>query len=226
MSIKELPLRERPREKMLYSGKESLSDSELLALLLGSGANGLTAVQLGQQLLKKDHGGLVGLEQCLPEELATMPGIGIAKATRVVAALELGKRLATMPRQEKVYIRTSSDAAQVFAEKMRYYTKEVFAVLLLDTKGGLLGFETIAMGDLSSSIVHPRESFRDAIRRGAYAVIFVHNHPSGDPTPSQEDKKTTERLVAAGKILGIPVMDHLIIGDGRFVSLKEKGVIT
>lgn len=225
MMIKEMPKSERPREKLRARGKESLSDSELLAILLRSGTKSKTALDLAAELLAQNEDGLVALEDMRVEELSQREGIGEAKAATVLAALELGKRLATGPRRDRAYFHKTEDAALYFMEQMRYYKQEVFNILMVDTKGGLIAQERISMGDISSSIVHPREVYRDAIRRGAYGVIFAHNHPSGDPTPSREDIETTDRLSKAGDILGIRVLDHVIIGDGRFTSLRAEGII-
>ena len=225
MNIKEMPVDERPREKMLYYGKEALSNSELLALVIGTGTKEKTAVRLADELLALDSGGLAYLQGLSCEELSRVKGIGKAKAAKILAALELGKRMAAMPSRSRCYLGSSGEAAAYFMEKLRYERKESFCMLLLDTKGGIIGEEQVSVGDMSSSIVHPRETFLPAVRRGAYGVIFVHNHPSGDPTPSREDLETTARLCEAGSILGIRVMDHVIIGDGTFRSLRADGVI-
>ena len=225
MKIRELPAGERPREKMVRSGRGSLSNSELLAILLRTGTKEKTALRMAEEVLSLDRSGLLYLQECSLEELAGVKGVGRAKACQIGAAVELGKRIATMPREERNLIKSTKDVADVFMEKMRYYGKEHFDVLLLDAKGNLMGTENVAVGDISSSIVHPRETFRSAIKRGAFAVILIHNHPSGDPSPSKEDIRVTERLCKAGEILGINVLDHIIIGDGTYISLKGAGFI-
>lgn len=225
MKIRELPVSERPREKMLRFGRGALSNGELLAILLRTGTKEKTALRLADDILSLDQKGLLHLQECSLEELAKVKGIGLAKACQIGAAVELGKRIATTPREERNIVKSTKDVADIFMEKMRYYGKEHFDVLLLDAKGNLIAAENVAVGDIASSIVHPRETFRSAIKRGAFAVILIHNHPSGDPTPSKEDVHVTERLCKAGEILGISVLDHIIIGDGTYISLKGAGFI-
>lgn len=225
MIIREMPQNERPREKMLGLGSQALSNGELLAILLRTGTKEKTAIMLAEELLSMDSEGILYLEECSIEELIKIKGMGISKACQICAAVELGKRIATIPRREKQRVGSTEDVVEIFMEKMRYYKKEFFNVLLINAKGEIISEENIAIGDLSSSIVHPRESFARAVKRSAAAVIFIHNHPSGDPTPSREDINVTERLCEAGEILGIRVLDHIIIGDGRYSSFKAKGLI-
>lgn len=225
MNLKKMPATERPREKLLRSGRESLSNGELIALILCTGTQGDSALSLAERLLSLDPDGLLYLEHCTAEELSEIRGIGHAKAARLLASVELGKRMASQPRRNRERISSTEDVVRMFMEQMRYHKKEYFNVLLLDAKGGVLALDTIAVGDLSSSIVHPREAFRAAVRRSAAAVIFLHNHPSGNPGPSPQDLEVTERLVETGRILGIQVLDHIIIGDGTYISLKEKNLI-
>ena len=216
MKIKEMPMDDRPREKMLLYGARSLSNSDLLALVIGSG----TRAVLGEM-----DDGLVSLQEASIEELTRINGVGTVTATKILAAMELGKRLADTPAREKRRFQSSDQVERYFMDRMRFLDREVFNVLLVDAKGGEIACETVSVGDLSSSITHPREVFRGAVRRGAYGVVFAHNHPSGDPTPSAEDISTTRRLCEAGEILGILVMDHIIIGNGRSVSLRAEGII-
>ncbi len=225
MIIKELPVFERPVERLQKLGKEELSNSELLAIIIGSGTSERSAKILAEDVLSLDESGLLFLQECTVEELSVLKGIGRFKAAKIVAALELGKRLATVPRSDRTYIGSTEDVASIFMEKMRYYKKETFICMMLDTKGGILGVETVTVGDVSSSIVHPREAFRSAIKKSAFAVVFVHNHPSGDPTPSDADIRVTKRLCEGGELLGIKLLDHVIIGDGRYTSFKELGYI-
>lgn len=225
MIIRELPEYERPREKMRREGSQALSNGELLALLLSSGTRNKTALQLAEEILALDPGGIVYLTECSLEELLSIDGVGQAKACQLLAAVELGRRIATTPRSIRDRVASTKDVANIFMERMRYYKKEFFNVLLINAKGDIIGEETITIGDISSSIVHPRESFSSAIKRGAAAVIFVHNHPSGDPEPSKEDIAVTKRLCRAGEILGIRVLDHVIIGDGKYRSFKESELI-
>lgn len=226
MTLKDLPASERPRERLLQVGAEALSDAELLAILLRTGTPRATAVQVAQRLLKlgAERAGhpLRYLLTAPADELAAEPGVGLAKAAQIKAALELGRRLQqAAPARPRVH--SPEDAAALVMAQMRHLDREQFQVLLLDTKHQVLAIELISVGSLNSTVVHPRELFKIAIRRSAHAVILVHNHPSGDPTPSREDVDLTRRLVQAGRILGIEVLDHLVIGDGRFVSLRRRG---
>lgn len=224
LTIKELPPSERPRERALVSGITTLSDAELLAILLRSGTAQETAVQLAEKVLLK-VGGLTELPRSSLEELQSVKGLGPAKALTLLAAAELAVRLANRTRYEAVTISSPGDAAGLVMEEMRHKLREHFRVLLLDTKNKVLGIEDISVGSLNSSLIHPREVFRPAIRKACASVILIHNHPSGDPTPSREDVEVTKRLVEAGRLMGIEVLDHLVIGDGRFVSFRERGLI-
>jgi DNA repair protein RadC len=166
---------------------------------------------------------LLGLAQVSPAELLALPGLGPSKAARVVAGLELGRRLG-QARVERGTLGAPSDVFELLGDRMRHLDREHFIVLLLDTKNHLLGSELVSVGSLDASIVHPREVFKAAVRRSASGVILAHNHPSGDPSPSEADLRSTRRLEEAGRVLGIPVLDHVIIGDGRFVSLRQSGL--
>ncbi len=225
MRIKGMPQDERPREKMLYQGKEKLSNSELLAILLRSGFRDKSALELANDILSVSDEGLLYLEDCSLEELSSVKGIGTAKACQIMAALELGKRAATSPRKKKPSVGSPGDIVRLFMEKMRYYKKEHFKVLLLDTKGKIIEETEVSVGDLNGAMVHPREVFLQAVRRSAAAVVLLHNHPSGDPEPSMEDVETTERLVESARILGINIVDHIIIGDGVYTSMKSEGLM-
>lgn len=224
LTIKDLPLEERPREKLQSLGAEALSNAELLAVLLRTGTTRETAVQLASRILAR-AGGLRALPDLSLEELEGFHGVGAAKAVMLKAALELGRRLATAPRQEAASITSPRQAAELFMEELRYKKKEYFKVLLLNIKNQVISREEISVGSLNASIVHPREIFNAPLRKSAASVILVHNHPSGDPSPSQEDLEVTRRLVEAGGILGIAVRDHIIIGDGCYLSFKEKGLL-
>lgn len=225
MNIRELPNREKPREKLLREGKSRLSNTEILAILIGSGTRERSAMELAAEVLSMDKSGIRYLAECRPEELNSIKGIGAAKACEILAATELGKRIASVPAEEKNIIKSSSNIADIFMEKMRYYKKEHFISLMINAKGQIIEETEVSIGDLCSSTTHPREVFVDAVRRSAGSVIFVHNHPSGDPTPSEMDVETTRRLMEAGEILGIPVLDHIIIGDGKYVSMRSAGMI-
>ncbi len=223
--IKELPKDERPREKLLKYGVDSLSNSELLAILIRTGTREMSALDLSNKLLALDHDGISFFASSSLEELRRLKGIGDAKACQIMAAIELGKRIATKPKSKRINISSPIEVANLFLEEMRYYKKEFFKILLLNTKNEIIMIEEISVGNLNSAIVHPREVFSVAVRKSASAIILVHNHPSGNPDPSREDIELTKRLIAAGEIIGIEVLDHLIIGDGVFISFKEKSII-
>lgn len=220
MKIKMLPQEERPAEKAMLKGIESLSNAELLALLLGSGTRSKSAIGLAEDILAEDDGGISYLTECSMQELMKLNGVGMIKAARIFAGIELGKRIASKPKAARAMIRSSEDVAGIFMEELRYEKREHFKALLLNSKGELLSVETISVGELTAAPVHPREVFNKAVRKSAAAIIFVHNHPSGDPTPSKEDVETTQRLVSCGKLLGIQVVDHVVIGAGSFCSIN------
>jgi len=216
------PETERPRERLLSKGPEALSDAHLLAILLRTGRRDSSAVQVALELLSR-VGGIGGLAVCGIEELCTIPGIGPAKAAQLKAALALGRRSMAAPLSTGTRIRSSSELFQHFHPTLRDLKREVFKVVLLDAKNHVIKEVTVSEGSLTFSIVHPREVFALAVRESAAAIIVLHNHPSGDPTPSQEDRQLTDRLVAAGSLLGIRVLDHLIMGDGRYTSFADEG---
>lgn len=213
---------ELPRERLIHYGAEALSNAELLAILLRTGTKQRTALQVAEALLYK-YGHLQHLFDLSVEELTKVKGIGQAKAISLLASAELSKRLAKSKLGETVIVRTPQDAALFMMEDLRHQKKEFFVALFLNTKNHITGKEVLSIGTLNASLVHPREVFRAAIRHSSASIICLHNHPSGDPTPSTEDIKITKRLVEAGNLIGIDVLDHIIIGDGRFISLKEQG---
>ncbi|MDR0357818.1 MAG: DNA repair protein RadC [Clostridiales Family XIII bacterium] len=219
--IKEMPKAERPREKLFAQGSAELSNTELLAILIGSGGKGVSAMALAEKVLALDERGMPFLSVAAPEELSNVPGIGVACACRIAAAVEIGKRL-SRNRREKVRFGTPEDIAALFMESMRHETKEVFRILLLNAGNEMMGSELISIGNITGSIVDPRDVFKPAVKRGAASIVLVHNHPSGNPHPSDADISVTERIVEAGKILDVKVLDHLIIGDGDFISLKRE----
>ncbi|MBU5444670.1 DNA repair protein RadC [Paenibacillus sp. MSJ-34] len=223
-TLRDLPREERPRERLMQYGASSLSHAELLAILLRTGTRRESAVHMAQRMLRQ-IGGLRNLVDISIEEMTEMKGMGLAKAIQLKAGIELGRRLAQSRLNETITIRKPQDAADLLSEQMRYLQKEHFVCLFLNTKNHLIAQETLSMGSLNASIVHPREIFRAAIKCSSASVICAHNHPSGDPTPSAEDIGLTRRLVEAGEIIGIDVLDHLIIGDGSFISLKEQGLM-
>ncbi len=222
--MKDMPADQRPRERLIREGARVLSDAELLAVLLRTGSTEKSAVELATEILSR-FSGLKNLVQTGVEELGAMHGMGPAKAAQLKAALEVGRRLASVSEGGRPSIREPGDAAAMVMEEMRHLDREHFCALMLNTKNRVLARETISIGTLNSSVIHPRELFKMAIRRNASAVILVHNHPSGDPTPSMEDREITRRLQDAGSIIGIEVLDHIIIGDNKFVSFKDKGMI-
>jgi len=224
MKIKSLPAEERPMEKGLYQGMNSLSNAELLALVINSGTKEKSAILLAQQVISQ-AGDIQHLVDITPQELMGIPGIGPGKAARISAALELGKRMASRSPSAPVCVDNPDDIAALFMEEMRGLKQENFRILLLSVKGSILSAETISRGDLSSTPVHPREVFRPAVKKSAAAIILIHNHPSGDPTPSEEDIRTTLRLAECGNLIGIRVLDHLVIGDGTYVSLRAAGMM-
>lgn len=224
LTIKEMPEELRPRERLCKAGAEVLSDAELLAIILRTGHRSATAIDLATQVLSYFEG-LKGLVITGTEELSRVKGVGPAKAAQIKAALEVGRRLAVTAGPDRPVIRTPGDVSALMMEKMRHYDREHFKALNLNTKNQVIAEDTVSIGSLNASLVHPRELFKNAVKRSAAALILVHNHPSGDPSPSREDIDVTRRLVEAGKLLGIEVLDHVVIGDLRYVSLKEKGIL-
>ena len=219
--MRDLPEGDRPRERLLHAGPHALGSAELLAIILRTGSGGENVVRLAERLLAK-FSGLEGIARASTTELQTVKGIGPAKAVEIKAALELGRRvLATAPDQ-RPQISSPADAANLLMSEMAFLDQEHLRVLLLDTKNRVLSIPTIYIGSLNASIVRVGELFRAAIKESAAAIIVVHNHPSGDPTPSPEDVTVTRQLVEAGQLLNIKVLDHLVIGRNRFVSLKER----
>ncbi|MCM3742139.1 DNA repair protein RadC [Oceanobacillus luteolus] len=222
--IKDVPKEDRPRERAIRLGTNHLSNQEILAILLGSGSKAESVMTLANRVLMHFEG-LKLLQDATIEELTAIKGIGRAKGVQILAAIELGKRMSQYKPDEYYVIRSPDDGANYVMEEMRVLKQEHFVVLFLDTKNRVIHRQTIFVGSLNASIVHPREVFREAVKRSAASIIVAHNHPSGDPSPSQEDIHVTKRLVDSGKIMGIEVLDHIIIGNRKFVSLKEKGYL-
>jgi DNA repair protein RadC len=223
-SIKEWPEDERPRERLLKHGPSAMSDAQLLAITLRTGGGGRSALDIGMDLLTTFRS-LKELEQASLTELSALKGIGMAKAAQIKAAMELGKRLYHEPSPKGPAFSSGRDVYNYFYPKIQGLRKEVFHCILLDVKNRMIRDLQISEGTLTASLIHPRESFRNAIKESAAAVIFVHNHPSGDPTPSREDIAITEKLEGAGETLGIKVLDHIIIADGGYSSMLEKGYL-
>jgi DNA repair protein RadC len=221
--ITDLATEERPRERLIHLGPQALAAAELLAILLRVGVPGENSVQVGQRLLK-DFGGISGLQRAPLEELCNQRGIGEAKAAQIKAAIELGRRLALESPEERLGVNSPADAAALVAYEMSALEQEHLRVILLDTRNRVLEIVEIYKGSVNSSQIHVGEIFKAAIRRNAPALIVVHNHPSGDPTPSPDDVVVTRAIVQAGKLLDVDVLDHMVIGQGRWVSLKERGL--
>ncbi|WP_070120853.1 RadC family protein [Bacillus marinisedimentorum] len=222
--IRDYPDTERPRERMLSEGASGLSNTELLAILLRSGTKDTSVMELAGSLIRHFEG-LRMLKNASVEELTGINGIGEAKAVQILAAVEIGRRIGRLQYNDRYAVRSPEDGARFVMDDMRFLTQEHFVCLYLNTKNQVLHRQTVFIGSLNASIVHPREVFKEAFRRSAASIICIHNHPSGDPAPSREDIEVTKRLVECGRIIGIEVLDHLIIGDQKFISLKEKGYV-
>lgn len=218
-----LPPEERPRERLARLGPEALSVPELLAALFVTGTKESSALRVGETVLAA-AGGLRGLGDLDIYALSGIAGIGRGRGAQLLAALELGRRVSTATRERRAELRSPADVHRLLAG-MRYLDREHFKVLLLDTKNRLLGIETVAVGTLNASLIHPREVFKPAIRRSAASVILAHNHPTGSPSPSPEDVEITRRFADSGRIVGIEILDHIIIGECGFESLREAGVL-
>ena len=223
--ISDWPEYERPRERLNSAGASALSTRELLAILIGSGTESRSAVDVAGDLLQFSNGSLRQLATTSPAEMQRLPGIGPAVTARLIAALELGRRMARESALERPRIRGPRDVYDLCAPAMLDAKQEEFRVLLLNTQHAVVREVVVTRGTLDASVVHPREVFRAAIVESAAAVVLVHNHPSGDPAPSREDREVTEQLAAAGQLIGISVLDHVVIGDGRYVSFVESGLL-
>ena len=221
--IRDLPRGERPRERLREYGPGYLSNAELIAILLRTGVTGENVLNLAVRLLSRFRG-LAGLARASFNELCSLKGVSEAKACQIMAALELGRRQVSLHPEDRAVIRSPEDVANLMAAEMTILDQEHLRVLLLDTKNHVTGVSEIYMGNVNSSVVRPAEVFRQAIRDNAPAIIVVHNHPSGDPTPSAEDGAITAQLRASGELLGIELLDHIILGAQRHVSLKEQGL--
>lgn len=216
---------EAPRERLLRQGPQALRSDELLAVILQTGSRTVNVLDLSARVIC-EVGGVYGLLDAETEELMRIPGIGTGKALQIAAAVELGRRIVHKPVQPKTQIRSADDAAEYYMDRLRHLKKEHFITLHLDTKHCIIGEDVTSVGSLDASIVHPREIFKLAVKRSASAILCLHNHPSGDPTPSPEDIAVTRRLSEAGRLLGIDVLDHIVVGDGQFVSLKARGAMS
>jgi DNA repair protein RadC len=223
MHIRELPLHERPAQRLSAYGPSALSDAELLAVILGVGVRGTDAVELAQQLLVT-YRGWTGLLQAEHHELCRQRGVGAAKAAALKATLEIGRRLLIAGIDERPQIKSPTDVANLLLLEMSHLDQEQLRVVLLDTKNRVQAISTVYVGSVNSAQIRVGEVFRDAVRRNSTAAIVAHNHPSGDPSPSPEDILVTRQIVEAGKLLDIEILDHLIVGRGRYTSMRERGL--
>lgn len=224
-TIKDLPKSERPREKLLAHGPDALSNAELLAVIIRTGTGAETAIEVSTRLLGMDNRGIKHLMDASFNDLTKVKGIGECKAAQILAAIELGKRIKRIGYYDKVRVTSPETVAEVLMDEMSCLFKEHFKTVILDTKNQIISIENISIGTLNASIVHPRDVFKAAIKNNGNAVILVHNHPSGDTTPSSEDINITKRLVEGGNLMGIKVLDHLIVGNGTYLSMKEKNLM-
>ena len=225
-TLKELPISERPYEKCEKSGVEALSDAELLAVVLRSGTKDLTVVDLSKQILSMNpfYEGLLGICHTSREELQKIPGIGKVKAMQILCIAELSKRLAQAKVEDKISFHDPSSIADYYMERMRHEEQEQMICTMLNTKNQFLG-DKVSVGTVNQTVASPRELFLEALRCEAVSVLMIHNHPSGDPTPSRQDILTTKRMKEAGEFLGIPLCDHIIIGDRTYISFREEHMI-
>lgn len=225
MQIKNMPVYERPQEKLIYRGVSALSTSELLALIIRTGSHNKSAVQLAEDVMAYSSEEFGSLSASDVNELTEIDGIGTTKACSVIASIELAKRLSENASSDRRIITSPGDAAELVMDALRYEKREHLVELILNAKCEVESRVTISIGELSATSVHPREVFNPAIRRSAAGIIIVHNHPSGDPSASQEDIGSTRRLREAADIIGIKLLDHIIIGDGVYTSLKAEGML-
>ncbi len=228
LRMKDIPVEDRPYEKLEKTGAENLTDAELLAIIIRTGSHNDTSLDLTRRIIStySDGRGLQCLRKASISQLREIKGVGRVKAIQIKAAIELGSRLlAPAADKKKNRIASPDDIGALYIEKFRHSNREYFTVLVLNTRNEIIRDLNISIGSLSETVVHPREVFAEVLKEPAAAVILMHNHPSGDPSPSKNDKETTKRLVDAGKILGIRILDHVIIGDGNMFSFKENGLL-
>jgi len=223
-TVHDLPKPERPRERLKQFGPEALSAQELLALIIGRGVSRKSVMTIAQELLIK-FGNVKAISEATLEELSQIKGIGFAKAAQIKACFELGKRQDLEPEQKDFDIKDPQSVVKAIRASIKDKAKEHFKLILLNARNKIIGITTVSIGSLNASIVHPREVFKDAIAHNAYSVVLAHNHPSGDPEPSEDDLTMTRRLIEAGKILGIEVLDHIIITKNGYFSFKDRGLL-
>lgn len=225
-TMKELPESEMPYEKFLRNGVQSLSDADLLAVILRNGSKERTALQLAQDILCKGEKNLLNLNRLSLDELQEIPGIGRVKAIQLKCVAELSRRMASTKYQRAMQANNPGTVADYYMERLRHETKEKLLLAMFDVKNHFLGDAVISIGTVNSSLVSPREIYLEALRCQAFKIILLHNHPSGDPEPSEEDRRTTMRISECGKLLGIHLVDHIIIGDNRYISFRETGILS
>lgn len=222
--IQNIPEDDRPRERLQRHGPEAMSTSDLIAVILGSGMKGIPVLQLSQEIVSH-FGSLEKLTEATIEEFCQIKGLGKAKAIQLKAAISLGMRANKASKVQQYKIQNPKHAYHLIKDQLEKEKSEHFVVILQDVKGCVINYHTVAIGTLSNSLIHPREVFYPAIRHKAASIILAHNHPSGDPTPSTEDIDTTRQLIEAGKMMGIPINDHLIIGKDTFISIRQEGIV-
>lgn len=222
--IMDMPQNERPQERLLRYGADNLSNSELLAVILRTGTRNENVINLSQRIITAFNG-INGLLEASQEDLMKISGIKEAKASQILSMAEMAKRFQTYRSGDSYKINSPADAADLIMVELREFKQEILKVLLLNTKNVVIGIHNASVGSLNSSIVHPREIYKEAIRKSAASIIMVHNHPSGDPSPSSEDIAATTRIKEVGKIVGIELLDHVIVGDGKYISLREKNLL-
>lgn len=222
--IKEMHISDKPRERLLAYGANKLTNQELLAIIINSGSREMSSLTLSNRIIKNMKS-IGELRDITYQELISIKGIGQAKAVTILSAIELAVRMYSHSLEEDIFIKSPEDVSNLLMEQMRYYHQEHFIVLYLSTKNMVIHQETMFKGSLNTSIVHPREIYKGAVKRSAAALICVHNHPSGDPSPSKEDIEVTKRLKECGELIGVDFLDHIIIGAGKYLSLKELNYI-
>jgi len=225
MNIKTIPVTEQPREKLYHLGVGALTNAELMAIVLQSGSREHSAIEVSQQIINMFDHGLQGLNDATIEELTSIKGVGIAKACQLSAAVELGSRVSKCQKNILGKINSPKMVVAFFQEELRHLNKEKFIVVFLNTKNLITSYEVVSIGSLSASIVHPREVFNRAIKKSAASIILIHNHPSGNPEPSREDKSITKRLCDVGDVVGIKILDHIVISDDNYFSFKESDIL-
>lgn len=224
LTVKELPISERPYEKLEKYGAAVLSDAELLAIIIRSGSRQDRSIDVAHKILMLNQRGLAGIHHLTLKELQVIPGIGRVKAIQLKSLAELSTRISKTIALSKMQISSPSSVAGIYMEEMRHLQQEHLKIVLLDTKNNIISDSTISMGTVNASLINPREVFIHALKNSAVHMIILHNHPSGDPSPSKEDIAVTRRLIEAGELIGIKLLDHIVIGDGKYISLKEKGI--